>query len=1174
MEFHVSRKSRDFYQFSESLFSLSGNVIFTNFYAARVFAQKINGKKDLISFPERAIKAGQLIAMGLIDEILHYVVAQYRNDVNAKTMEQALSTLNERFGSEKVENAMHHFVDAFPPLRAYKNEVSIADYLNGDTQGIPNRQIVLEEMLLLWLANMNPAFSPFFELFDDVSLKKETIYLQIISGLRDYFRLQPPFGPDYQELIDMLRSPALAVPHSLSGQLAYIMEHWGYLLKRYLSLILKSLDLFKEEEKLPFMGAGPAEVFKFTGLELEPEHFTPDREWMPRLVLMAKNIYVWLDQLSKKYRYHITRLDQIPDEELDTLQRRGFTGLWLIGVWERSPASQTIKQLCGNPEAVPSAYSLYDYTIASDLGGDDAFNALREKAWKQGIRLASDMVPNHVGIYSRWMIEHPDWFISLDHNPFPWYSFNGSDLSRDERVSVFIEDHYYERTDAAVVFKRKDRWTGDEKYIYHGNDGTSMPWNDTAQLNYLNPEVREAMIGSIIGVARRFPVIRFDAAMTLTKRHYQRLWFPEPGTGGSIPTRVEHGLTKNAMNTLMPAEFWREVVDRVAQEAPDTLLLAEAFWLLEGYFVRTLGMHRVYNSAFMNMLRDEDNAKYRTVMKNTLEFDPEILRRFVNFMNNPDERTAVDQFGKDSKYFGVCILMITLPGLPMFGHGQVEGFTEKYGMEYRRAYWDEEPDGYLIERHEREIFPLLHRRYLFAGVEHFLLYDFFTAEGHVNEDVFAYSNEYGDEKALVVYNNKNAQAKGWIRTSVAYAVKGGDKGQPVLTQKNLGEGLGVNSGHGSFTIFRDHVTGLEYIRASSELLEKGLYIELGPYQYHVFIDITGIEDNIWSHYAQLNRYLNGLGVPSIEETMREIFLQPIHHGFKELVNAHTFRRILDLRTEITRGTAEDLPQEFLHEIEQKTLNFLSEVKQYVHGTVDEHHVADDVINALRATLMVPLLLGRFIDPGDDNQKRFVQFLRSGFFRSELQAGCQLIWVFVHSLGKIAGNRNDYDEQGRSWIDEWLLNHIIYKTLQELGFNPDDISQGILAVRIFTGHQHWYGDVEPGNAQPGGAYKGAYQALEQFLNDSEVQRFLKINRYMDILWFSKEAFELLLTWMAFTAMVNVSGDAASTEDEQHTSLAACCKVLSELYEASNNSGYQVEKLVEIVRQDDTAKPREK
>ncbi|NIQ93698.1 MAG: alpha-amylase, partial [Desulfuromonadales bacterium] len=109
-------------------------------------------------------------------------------------------------------------------------------------------------------------------------------------------------------------------------------------------------------------------------------------------------------------------------------------------------------------------------------------------------------------------------------------------------------------------------------------------------------------------------------------------------------------------------------------------------------FVRTLGMHRVYNSAFMNMLKAEDNSRYRSVLKNILEFDPEILKRFVNFMSNPDEETAIAQFGSGDKYFGVAILLVTLPGLPMFAHGQVEGLREKYGMEYPRAYWDESVD--------------------------------------------------------------------------------------------------------------------------------------------------------------------------------------------------------------------------------------------------------------------------------------------------------------------------------------------------------------------------------------------------------------------------------------------------------------------------------------------------
>ena len=162
------------------------------------------------------------------------------------------------------------------------------------------------------------------------------------------------------------------------------------------------------------------------------------------------------------------------------------------------------------------------------------------------------MVPNHVGIYSKWVVEHPDWFIQRDHPPFPVYRFSGPNLSPDPRVEVYIEDGYWERRDAAVVFKRVDRETGHTRYIYHGNDGTSTPWNDTAQLNYLLPDVREAVINTIMHVARVFPIIRFDAAMTLAKRHYQRLWFPMPGEGGAIPSRAEYSMSREELDRHMP----------------------------------------------------------------------------------------------------------------------------------------------------------------------------------------------------------------------------------------------------------------------------------------------------------------------------------------------------------------------------------------------------------------------------------------------------------------------------------------------------------------------------------------------------------------------------------------------------------------------------------------------
>jgi len=63
------------------LFQPSGNVIFADFMSARRFAQQMNAKRDLAAHPEQAVRAGQINAMGLIDEILHQVIEDYRRSV-------------------------------------------------------------------------------------------------------------------------------------------------------------------------------------------------------------------------------------------------------------------------------------------------------------------------------------------------------------------------------------------------------------------------------------------------------------------------------------------------------------------------------------------------------------------------------------------------------------------------------------------------------------------------------------------------------------------------------------------------------------------------------------------------------------------------------------------------------------------------------------------------------------------------------------------------------------------------------------------------------------------------------------------------------------------------------------------------------------------------------------
>jgi len=867
-EFHVSRKAREKYQFDEQLFALNGNVVLADFAAARRFAE------SMTNIRHQTVPASDINAMGLIDEILHILIRQYEMQ-NPGVTNRALDA-----AGVDADVALLKFTEDFPPMAVYRGEIDARHYLDLETANRLKRAATLEELLILHITNQNPAVQQYKELFDEEPLKLSSPYEQTVRLLKDFFKGQPGFGnpetiaKNRESLIEVLQAPARVAPHSLSAQLEYLLNRWGVILgESFVLKILRGIDFVKEDAlRGNFAGgfAGNIPVITFSGNDYsEYERFSPDKDWMPRLVLIAKNSYVWLDQLSKKYQQSITQLNQIPDEELELLKQRGITGLWLIGLWERSIASKRIKQMMGQGDAVASAYSLMDYQIAADLGGWEALQNLRWRAWQHDIRLSADMVPNHIGIDSRWVVEHPDWFLSLPYSPYPNYSFNGMDLSNDNRVGIQIEDHYYDKTDAAVVFKRFDRWTGDMRYVYHGNDGTSMPWNDTAQLDYSKPDVREAIIQTILHVARNFPIIRFDAAMTLAKKHIQRLWFPEPGQGGVIPSRSEHGMTRVQFDEAIPNEFWREVVDRVAAEVPDTLLLAEAFWMMEGYFVRTLGMHRVYNSAFMHMLRDEDNAKYRQVIKNTLEFDPQVLKRYVNFMNNPDEKTAAEQFGTTDKYFGVCTLMVTLPGLPMIGHGQIEGYLEKYGMEYRHAKWEESVDDGLVRGHEWRIFPLTHRRALFANVEDFWLYDFYTsnlntvgATGMVNEDVFAYSNRIGNERGLVVYHNKYAETRGWIKVSAASM----DKSSGNLIQKSLSEALSLPND--AYTIFKDYVTGLEYIRSCRELTEKGLFIELGGYKCHVFLDWRFANGEQW---GKLNQNLAGMGTPSIQAKYDELF---------------------------------------------------------------------------------------------------------------------------------------------------------------------------------------------------------------------------------------------------------------------------------------------------------------
>ena len=1081
---------------------------------ASLLAYRYNNELKAKGAESGFVSPGKLHASAVLHLIYQIVLTARMSDGQNDFFTRRIAVVA---SNEQLSDALGFFSKTFPSPALEDRKPDAATRMAEDMRGWFIHQVLMQNPALL--SASKPFVSP-----DEIVYPPECKALSSIlsSFVKDDLRNGKPNTDD---IFTMLQLPARLYPDSLEEQIKYILREWSmFLPDELIKLLQVSLDFIHEEEKDRSGvggGGGPTEVIDYSESELnEYEAFSDDSNWMPRLVMMAKCTLVWLDQLSKQYKRSITRLDQIPDEELDKLQARGFTALWLIGLWERSEASKKIKNLCGNPDAEASAYSLKDYEISSAIGGWGALENLRDRCRKRGIRLASDMVPNHTGIDGNWVYEHPDYFIQQDWPPFPSYTYNGPDLSTNPDYEVKIEDHYYDRTDAAVTFRLVDKRNGRTRYIFHGNDGTSMPWNDTAQLDYLNPVTREAVIQKIIHVAKNFPIIRFDAAMTLAKRHIQRLWYPKPGHGGDIAGRASHAISDEEFNRRIPQEFWREVVDRIAVEVPDTLLLAEAFWMMEGYFVRTLGMHRVYNSAFMNMLKNQENQKYRLGIKNTLVFEPEILKRYVNFMNNPDEETAIAQFGDGDKYFAVCTLLATLPGLPMVGHGQIEGYHEKYGMEYRRAYYNEQPNEWLVGEHCRRIFPLFRRRYLFSGVEYFQLYDCYNQNGGVEESVYAFVNGTDKERTLVLVNNQYERTGGTINTSVPKLRK--DKDNRTAVTMKLAENLGLSFSGSAYALFDCFTDGLTYIIPSIQLYEEGYSFGLNGYEARVYWNIREVDDTDGS-YEKLWRMYGRKGIRNISKAVALLRLEPLYKAMEALRSQETLKNIRDL---VNGRLSKQAERELLLSIAESYAAIPEVYKTLDEPAKGQIGVVPTDVEPKPAIRLVRTLASVFREK------------KGKVFPSWAGADDSLPLIIASALVLYPFSRKLSIREAMEEADRLLIDAFFEYEFGESGYNDNERRSVIHSAAVALAAWECYAkDMSP------------EELLSAVLSDEGVQNLAKCNEYQGEIWYNKEQMQsiILLTALSFTTSQKIKDFDADS-------------FVSRLFEREAQSGYKLKNLL--------------
>jgi len=454
-------------------------------------------------------------------------------------------------------------------------------------------------------------------------------------------------------------------------------------------------------------------------------------------------------------------------------------------------------------------------------------------------------------------------------------------------------------------------------------------------------------------------------------------------------------------------------------------------------------------------------------------------------------------------------LMNTLPGLPMFAHGQIEGYTEKYGMEYQRAYYDENPIDWLIERHEREVFPVLKKRYIFSEVKNFWIYDFLYENGNVDENVFVYSNQHENEKGLVLFNNKYESASGAFYFAREKLVGNSSKSSS-LYNTNIAENLNIKNSDFHFYILRDATSGLEYFFNGKELHENGIFINLAGYEYRVYLNFEEVFDPSGEAYLYYKTNF-GRGNYNVKRELGKIRLSSLHNAFDDIFSDSFLKQFFDLT--LSRKPSKQKIS-FLEEEAKRKLNVLiDEMSEQILVKKDISKVKDKfLMNFTRPIKMLHIVKGSLNKNKIKVDKEILDNINN-YTNSKLLV--LLIFNAISILKEFIDDKN----LAKNYLRELMLTKPIKKIISKNAENEEKIGPQILLINILLQLEEEYQDLDklPDEylklRSPKKIYELLVDSKKEFMSElmkkELITTFLNVNLYNEKEYFNKESWEEVL-----------------------------------------------------------------
>jgi len=379
--------------------------------------------------------------------------------------------------------------------------------------------------------------------------------------------------------------------------------------------------------------------------------------------LFQINTRVWLTELARRLGRAVT-LDDIPEQELDRLESRGFDWIWLLSVWQTRAAGRRVSRTNQDWQAefrhtlpdlreedvAGSGFAITGYTVHPLLGGDAALDRLRTRLLQRGLRLMLDFVPNHTALDHPWVGSHPEYFIA------------GTE-----------EDHRREPQN----YTRITTADGGHSVFAYGRDPYFSGWPDTLQLDYSARATQLAMAAELAKIAGQCDGVRCDMAMLVLPDVFQRTWGrrPEP--------------------------FWSRVIPEVREQVPGFCFMAEVYWDLE-WTMQHEGFDYAYDKRLYDRLREKHARPVRDHFRAGLDYQDRLAR----FLENHDEPRAAATFDRDVREAAAIVSFLS-PGLRFFHRGQFEGRLKRISPHLVRA--PHEPEDDIVRRFYERLLSVLGR---------------------------------------------------------------------------------------------------------------------------------------------------------------------------------------------------------------------------------------------------------------------------------------------------------------------------------------------------------------------------------------------------------------------------------------------------------------------------------